>query len=155
MTAKPLYAFKRPVLVTICLSFDHAASRVAQMVKRLPAMQETRFDPWVGKIPWRRKWQPTPVLLPGKFHGWRSLVGYSPQGHKELDTTEWLHLMTHHGKGSGQSFNCISPPWHINMGTSSHINMEAEKLKPLKLNFRDTGKFSESVVFQKLESTMV
>src|SRR5574338_627821 len=33
------------------------------------------FDPWVRKIPWRRKWQPTPVLLPGKFHGWRSLAG--------------------------------------------------------------------------------
>ena len=38
------------------------------------------FDPRVGKIPWRRKWQPTPVLLPRKFHGWRSLVGYSPWG---------------------------------------------------------------------------
>ena len=38
-----------------------------------------------------RKWQPTPVLLPRKFHGWRSLVGYSPRGHKELDTTERLH----------------------------------------------------------------
>ena len=37
---------------------------------------------------WRRKWQPTPVRLPGKSHGWRSLVGYSPRGHKELDTTE-------------------------------------------------------------------
>ena len=35
-----------------------------------------RFDPWVRKIPWRRKWQPTPVFLPGKSHGWRSLVGY-------------------------------------------------------------------------------
>ena len=34
------------------------------------------FDPWVGKIPWRRKWQSTPVLLPGKSHGWKSLVGY-------------------------------------------------------------------------------
>ena len=45
-------------------------------------------DPWVGKIPWRRKWQPTPVLLPGKSHGWRSVVGYSPWGHKELDMTE-------------------------------------------------------------------
>ena len=44
-----------------------------------------RFNPWVGKIPWRRKWQPTPVLLPGKFHGWRNLVGYSPWGHKESD----------------------------------------------------------------------
>ena len=46
------------------------------------------FDPWVGKIPWRRKWQPIPVLLPGKSHGWRSLVGYSPWGHKESDTTK-------------------------------------------------------------------
>ena len=44
--------------------------------------------PWVGKIPWRRKWQPTPVLLPGRSHGQRSLVGYSPWGHKELDTTK-------------------------------------------------------------------
>ena len=49
------------------------------------------FDPWVGKIPWRRKWQPNLVLLPGKFHGLRSLVGYSPWGRKESDT-EWLHF---------------------------------------------------------------
>ena len=48
------------------------------------------FDPWVGKIPWRRKWQPTPVLLPGESHGQRSLVCYSPWGHKESDTTEKL-----------------------------------------------------------------
>ena len=48
------------------------------------------FDPWVGKIPWRRSWQPTPVLLPGESHGQRSLGGYSPWGHKELDTTEQL-----------------------------------------------------------------
>ena len=50
------------------------------------------FDPWVRKIPWRRKWQPTPVLLPGKYDGWRSLVGYSPWGHKESDATERLHF---------------------------------------------------------------
>ena len=43
---------------------------------------------------WRRKWQPTPVVLPGEFHGWRSLVGYSPCGHRELDTTEWLHFLS-------------------------------------------------------------
>ena len=42
----------------------------------------------VRKIPWRREWQPTPVFLPGEFHGQRSLAGYSPGGHKELDTTE-------------------------------------------------------------------
>ena len=46
------------------------------------------FDPWVWKIPWRRKWQPTPVLLPVNSHGWRNLVGYCPWGRKELDTTE-------------------------------------------------------------------
>ena len=45
------------------------------------------FDPWVGKIPWRRKWHPTPVLLPGESHRGRSLVGYSPWGHKDSDTT--------------------------------------------------------------------
>ena len=50
------------------------------------------FDPWVGKIPWRKKWQSTPVLLPGKSHGQRSLVGYSPWRCKELDTTERLHF---------------------------------------------------------------
>ena len=49
------------------------------------------FDPWVGKILWRKKWQPTPVLLPRKSHKQRSLVGYSPWGHKESDMTEQLH----------------------------------------------------------------
>ena len=44
-------------------------------------------------MPWRRKWQTTPVFLPGKFHGQRSLIGYSPWGHKESDTTEWLHFL--------------------------------------------------------------
>ena len=48
------------------------------------------FDPWVRKILWRREWQPTPVFFPRKFHGPRSLVGYSPWGHKESDTTEQL-----------------------------------------------------------------
>ena len=49
------------------------------------------FDPRVGKIPWRRKWQPTPVLLPGKSHG------HSPQGCKESDTTEQLHFTSLNG----------------------------------------------------------
>ena len=51
------------------------------------------FDPWVGKIPWRRKRLPTLVFLSGKSHGQRSLMGYSPQGHKELDTTENLCIL--------------------------------------------------------------
>jgi len=50
--------------------------------------QETQVDPWVGKILQRRKWQPTPVILPGKFHGQKSLGSYSPWGHKESNMTE-------------------------------------------------------------------
>ena len=46
------------------------------------------FNPWVGKIPWRRAWKPTPVFLPGESHGLRSLVGYSLWGCKELDVAE-------------------------------------------------------------------
>ena len=61
---------------------------VAQTVKNLPAVREAQFDPWVGKIPWRRKWQPTPVFLLGESQGQRSLAGYSPRGPKESDMTE-------------------------------------------------------------------
>ena len=68
-----------------------------------PACQYRRceFDPWVGKIPWRREWQPTPVFLPGESHGQRSLAGYSPCGHKAVDTfEETLHTYT----------GCLLPP---------------------------------------------
>ena len=62
------------------------------MVKNPPAnagdVKGLGLDPWVRKIPWRRKWKPTPVFLPGKSHEQRSLVSYSPWGQKELDTTE-------------------------------------------------------------------
>ena len=64
-------------------------------VKRLPEMSETRVPSLVGKISWRRKRQPPPVPLPGKSHGRRSLVGYSPRGCKESDTTERLHFTFH------------------------------------------------------------
>ena len=47
-----------------------------------------KLNPWVRKIAWRRKWQPNPVFLLGEFHGHRSLAGYSPCGHKELDRTK-------------------------------------------------------------------
>ena len=50
------------------------------------------FDPWIEKIPWRRQWQPTPVLLPGEFHEQRSLAGYSPWDRIELDMNERLTL---------------------------------------------------------------
>ena len=58
------------------------------------------FDPWAGKIPWRRKRQPSSVFLPGKCHGQKSLVGYSPWGGVESDTTERLST---HGVGTAVS----------------------------------------------------
>ena len=82
------------------------------------------FDPWVEKTPWRRTWQPTAVFLPGESHGQRSLVGYSPQGCKELDmtdagqeatvrtgpeTTDWFQI----GKGVHQG--CILSPCLFNL----------------------------------------
>ena len=72
------------------------ASLVAQMVRNLPAMQETQVqNPWVGKIPWRREWLPTLVFLSREFCEDKSLVAYSPWGCKESDMTEWL---THFGQ---------------------------------------------------------
>ena len=70
--------------------WESRSSLVAQMVKNWPAMQETRVWSRVGKIPWRSKWQLTPVFLPGEVHRLRSLVSYSSWGRKELDITERL-----------------------------------------------------------------
>jgi len=66
------------------------------VVKNLPAIVgDTRnaalMPRW--KIPWRMEWKPTPIFLPGEFHGQRSLVGHSPWGHKELDATEHEHIL--------------------------------------------------------------
>ena len=58
---------------------------------------------------WRRQWHPTPVLLPGKSHGWRSLVGCSPWGQYKSDTTEWLHFhfsLSYIGEGNGNPLQC-------------------------------------------------
>ena len=67
------------------------ASQGAQWSRIHLLSRRCRFDPWVGKISWNRKWQPTPVIMPGKSHGQRSLVGYGPWGLKESDLTEQLN----------------------------------------------------------------
>ena len=69
------------------------ASLVAQRIKRLPAIQETRVRFLGWEDPLEKEMQPTPVFLPGESHGQRSLAGYSPWGRKELDTTERLHFL--------------------------------------------------------------
>ena len=70
-------------MTTLCMW----ASLVAQLVENPPAMQETPFDPWVGKISWKREWLPTPVFRPGEFHAL-----CSPWSRKESDTTERLSV---------------------------------------------------------------
>ena len=72
----------------------HRVSQVVLMINNLLANEgdvkdmDSGFNPWIGKIPWRRAWQPTPVFLPGESYGQRSLAGNSPWGHKDLDMTE-------------------------------------------------------------------
>ena len=62
----------------IITSFSFGASLVVERVNICLQWGRPSFDPWIGKVPWRRKWQLTSILLPGKSHGQRSLVGYSP-----------------------------------------------------------------------------
>ena len=75
------------------------------MVKDPPAnavdTKDSSLIPGSERFPWRRKWQPTPVFLPGKFHRQRSLVGYSPWGRKELDIIEHTHTHVTHSLGFG------------------------------------------------------
>ena len=65
------------------------------MVRNYQQCRRPGFDPWLGKIPWRREWPPTPVFLPGEFYGQRRLAGYCPWGggHKKLDTLSNFHLL--------------------------------------------------------------
>ena len=77
----------------LCCTLDTKSGLPWWLHGKQPACQRRRcrrrrFDPWVGKIPWRRKWQPTPIFFPGKFHGQRRLVGYCPWDCRELDMTE-------------------------------------------------------------------
>ena len=67
-----------------------------------PKTQRPRFELWVRTLPWRREWLSTPVFLPGEGHEERSLAGYSPQGHKESDTTEQLSM--HKAQKSSEPF---------------------------------------------------
>ena len=79
-----------PVSIIALLSFG--ASQVAAVVKNPPANAgDTGVNPWVRKSPWRMKWQPTPVFLPGETHGQRNLTGYSAWGHTEAGTAEHAH----------------------------------------------------------------
>ena len=85
------------LIIAICIIKTHYWTDITD-INKLPTWlsgkeptcqcRRHRFSPWVGKIPWRRKWQPTPVFLPENFQGQRSLAGYSPWDHKESDTNK-------------------------------------------------------------------
>ena len=79
-------------------------------------LRRCRFDPWVRRIPWRRAWQPTPVFLPGKSHGQRSLAGYGPQNWKESDMIEvtW-HARVLQDPGE-KTLNPTMRPWRGTCG---------------------------------------
>ena len=81
---------------------------VAQRVKSLPAMQKTWVRSLAQEDPLRRKWKPTPVLLPGKSHGQRSLADYSPWDYKQSDMTEQLHSPTPYKLTARSNQNCIA-----------------------------------------------
>ena len=81
------------------------------------------FHPWIGIIPWRRKWQPAPVFLLEKSHGQRRLMGYSPWGHKESDVTERAHTHTHTHTHT-HIYTYISTHTH----THTHIYDHVERL---------------------------
>ena len=110
-------------------------------VKNLPANEgdtwDSRFDPWVGKIPWRREWQPTPVFLPGKLHGQGSLESCSSWGHKVLDTTEHAHMHVWDKQSRlknlipGPTTNCI-----MMVGKSLYLKLSVFISKIRKLNYR-------------------
>ena len=108
------------------------ASPVAQMVRIPLHCKRPRFDPWARKIRWRREWLPTPVFLPGESFGQRSLVGYSPRGHKESDTTEWLTLLPLLHR---QYSSLLGPSWRTGFSclTQSINRISARIWKMLKL----------------------
>ena len=102
-----------------------------------------RFDPWVWKIPWHRKWQPTSIFLPGKFHGQRSLANYSPWGCKESVTTDWVCIHAVIAQHSlGTTARCeIYPSTAVGaFGSSPHPTISGlpflcQTLHPCKVSF--------------------
>ena len=83
------------------------------------------FDPWVGKIPWRRTWQPTPIFLPREFHGQRSLAGYCPQGCKMSDMAKANWHSTH-------TYICILNHLAVHLGLAQNYKPTVLQLKMIK-----------------------
>ena len=108
-------------------------------------LRRGKFNSWVGKIPWRRKWQPTPVFSPGESYEQKNLEGYSPRGCKESDTTEYtcMHAPAvkapNHNHWTVRGFHVekIHPPWPL---VTSHKFLQSRKLSVATI----TGKGNRS-----------
>ena len=109
--AKPWF---QATAMTRCKT-DHKASPLcaesiqSRLCEEKKIFNLPHFKPFVVKLTWRRQWHPTPVRLPGKSHGWRSLVGCSPWGREESDTTKRLHFhfsLSCIGEGNGNPLQC-------------------------------------------------
>ena len=121
---------------------------------------------FIHSLLWRRQWHPTPVLLPGKFHGQRSLVGCSPWGCEELDTTEQLHFhfsVSCIGEGNGNLLwcSCLENPrdggawWEAVCG----VTQSRTRLKPLSSSSNKALKIcivlhKTKILFRKLFSNL-
>ena len=106
------------------------------------------FDPCVGKIPWNRKWQPNPLFLPGKFHGQRSLAGYSPWGRKEPHATEHAHMLKRTSQswvGSVLQFFLLSLPPSLSPSHSPYLPSFLSFYKALS-SPSHLSKFSQSPI---------
>ena len=95
---------------------------------------------------WRRKWQPTPVLLPGESHGGRSLVGRSPWGHKELDMTEWLHSLT-------LSFIFLSDCWldYLKPAAQERLNTQQQSSRLMSMEPQASKNWKQAFHSQLLQ----
>ena len=120
-------SFRTPYTCQLAM---HSGSSDEESTCQCRRCRRHEFDPWVGKIPWRRAWRPTLVFLPGESHGQKSLTGYSSWGHKELDVTEHTHATTQHTCQLLMEVEVTSEAsWYLSMRTMQ----EKGQLEPLSV----------------------
>ena len=107
--------FLLPIMETPSCKYSPGLPRWCSGKESACQCSRRRFDPWVRKIPWSRKWQPTPIFLPGKSHGQRSLAGYSPWSRRGSE-------LTHTDSLSASSLTCtFSDPFRSSRWSSSFV----------------------------------
>ena len=115
---KETYVYLWLIHIEVCQEPAHSCkASILQLKMNKLRKRRYSFDLWVGKCPWRRQWQPAPVYLPEKFHGQRSLVGYSPWDCQKLDMTEQLSthtiILCSTFWGNAKSLSLAGAPFYI------------------------------------------